>query len=687
MSTPPSAPAPISHSTPQSKGSGSHSNYAFEHTQKDYAPYLQEDLTHEKEITVAQFFEWILRITDTPATEAGKPDAKFEEYMHTYNWFDSYQRETDLYGPFVELANYCIGKQAKIQFCRNDPTFVLGSEADRKPDVLNIWKSALRLGDRLNVDNLSLGGPGKGNAFHWMELLAFWEFKFVRGGVDTATRTSPGSSRVASPPTAPPRATKTPGPIESSREGLRPKLAAPPQTTRSSENPASNSAKANPEQEDARTQCASYALELLTYGGLRSHAIGALITNNFIELLYYDRSIIIRSEPFNFVRETARFTTLLKSVVNLTENQWGYHPLLKAIRPTAPYKNRGVLTHPFPDSTIILNDGRSLSMGEMIFQSHGIIGRGTCVSSAKMEEKDVIVKWSWPAKTRTPEADLVRIATDKATASSASWVLNHLPRILHAEEKEFAEDSPQQRLSEHFPNDYELRVLRLVVQERLRPITELTTEADLSQAFHGIFKCYRWLYEEAGIMHRDISRNNLMYRKIGDKIYGVLNDFDLSVLWDSEPRSTSKQRTGTEPYMALDLLVTGPPPRHLYRFDLESLFYVIMSVVCQYHNGKKIDNPPFAAWYHVPTQTLRTEKHTFLATTMTVSTTSNFLAFRRLNVLLHELFSDAYQARRKANTQAMLNLASTTFQEDTLGGHITFNKFQKVMEDNLPSLI
>ncbi|KAJ7770470.1 hypothetical protein B0H16DRAFT_1410652 [Mycena metata] len=255
---------------------------------------------------------------------------------------------------------------------------------------------------------------------------------------------------------------------------------------------------------------------------------------------------------------------MLQGVADLTENQWGYYPLLNQPRPTKLYPGQGVLTHPLADSVIALNNGRSLIMGETIFQSHGIIGRGTCVSRAKMEvmgeQKDVIVKWSWPAKTTTLEADLVKIATDLATSSGDSWVLNHLPNILHAEQKEFDEDSPQHHLSEHFGEVYELRVLRLVVQERLRPITELTTADELREAFHGIFKCYRWLYENARIMHRDISRNNLMYRRIDGKVYGVLNDFDLSAHLDKESPSTSKQRTGTEPYMAIDLLVNGPPP-------------------------------------------------------------------------------------------------------------------------------
>ncbi|KAJ7194101.1 hypothetical protein GGX14DRAFT_586909 [Mycena pura] len=155
MTTPPSAPAPILPTTPQSKGSGSHRHYAAEHTQKDYAPYLQEDLLHERTITVAQFFEWILHITGTTKMES---DSKFQKYLATYNRWDAYEHETELYPP---LTNYGIGKRSGIQFCRNDPTIVLGSDAQRKPDVVSIWKAALALGTRTSVDDLSEGGPGK----------------------------------------------------------------------------------------------------------------------------------------------------------------------------------------------------------------------------------------------------------------------------------------------------------------------------------------------------------------------------------------------------------------------------------------------------------------------------------------------------------------------------------------------
>ncbi|KAJ7856529.1 hypothetical protein B0H14DRAFT_3864988 [Mycena olivaceomarginata] len=666
MSTP-SAPGPTLGATPQSKGSGRHRDHASKHTQKDYAPYLQEDLLHERTITVAQFFQWILNITDAKNTSRMQRDSQFQKHMSTYNRWHAYTDETQLYKPFVELANYCIGQEAGIRFCRDDPTIVRGSDAQRKPDVISLWTAALLLEGRLNTDHLSQAGPGK-DAFHWMELLAFWEFKFIPGGPVplVSPMVSPISNQLPSPPTAQQAKRKSPVPAPANDRRLRSQDAAPtegvhagpPKTTRPSEKPTSNSVTADPEKvkkEDPRTQCASYALELLTYGGFRSHVIGALVTNNCIELLYYDRSIIVKSESFDFSQDTVQFITMLKGIYE-----------------------RGVLTHPFGGSTIELNNGQSLAMGETIFQAHGIIGRGTCV---------------WPAETRTPEADLVKKAVALATGSEskASWVLNHLPKILHAEQIEFGHDSPQQYLSQHFGVDYELRVLRIVVQEPLRPITELTTAAEFLEAFQGILKCYYWLHEIAHIMHRDISRNNLMYRKIDGKIYGVLNDFDLS-----------------SPTWRWTSLRTGPPPPHLPRFDLESLFYVMVYIVYQYHEGKKIDKPPFDAWDHSPTTTLHAQKREFLAEPMKVRATSKFRPLHQRILLLHEMFGDGYNERKKAVMRVLIASASTTeedaseedmlwdtfdheilgdtFDNEKLAGNVTFTKFGDILGVNLRSI-
>lgn len=62
------------------------------------------------------------------------------------------------------------------------------------------------------------------------------------------------------------------------------------------------------------------------------------------------------------------------------------------------------------------------------------------------------------------------------------------------------------------------------------------------------------------------------------KVYGVLTDYDLSSLKGGlygDHVRTSQHRTGTPQYMAHELLL-GRTTTHLYRHDLESLFYIML---------------------------------------------------------------------------------------------------------------
>jgi hypothetical protein len=67
-------------------------------------------------------------------------------------------------------------------------------------------------------------------------------------------------------------------------------------------------------------------------------------------------------------------------------------------------------------------------------------------------------------------------------------------------------------------------------------------------------------------------------------VYGVLTDFDLS-FWRDDPENDftrpSQSIAGTPPYMAQESLM-GKYTTHLYRHDLESLFY-IMLVMCGHY--------------------------------------------------------------------------------------------------------
>ncbi|KAJ7721396.1 hypothetical protein B0H16DRAFT_1262746, partial [Mycena metata] len=150
----------------------------------------------------------------------------------------------------------------------------------------------------------------------------------------------------------------------------------------------------------------------------------------------------------------------------------------------------------------------------------GLIGRGTCVVHATVIAstdgqnigKPVIVKWSWSPRTRTQEASIIKAATTRANETGDTWVLDHLPIVLHSQEVNDA-DSPKLRLFQAFEKKYELRDLRITVQEELTPIEHLTTAPELTQAIRGTVlsrPSYRWLFEKARVMHQDVSLGNLM---------------------------------------------------------------------------------------------------------------------------------------------------------------------------------
>lgn len=349
-------------------------------------------------------------------------------------------------------------------------------------------------------------------------------------------------------------------------------------------------------------RCASYALEMFSHGGLRSHVISALVTDDTIQLIYYDRSLIIMSQPLSFLEDPPHFIAMLRAIGDLSLSQWGY---VRTLIPAPISVNARRQKDIFDGLELKLNNGKVLKLGGTVYHQHALIGRGTCVVRAecvnegRQKRNDdeawdgpLIVKLSWPAKSRTPEQDIIKKAREAADNGQHRWVLNHLPKVLHDEDIDV--NLLSQALIDNIGGRYEERVLRAIVQEELYPITERTTAPELAESFRDIFNCYRWLYEYPKVLHRDISVHNLMLRKKSGKVYGVLNDFDLSVTTNIN-NTSSKQRTGTQPFMAIDLLQPDPPV-HKYRHDLESMFYVLVWITSRFDSGEEIIDPPLQEW-------------------------------------------------------------------------------------------
>jgi hypothetical protein len=65
-----------------------------------------------------------------------------------------------------------------------------------------------------------------------------------------------------------------------------------------------------------------------------------------------------------------------------------------------------------------------------------------------------------------------------------------------------------------------------------------------------------------------------MFHRKNDHTFGILIDFDLAVIVDMP--SENQRRTGTRPFMAIELLVTDEPIRRHYKHDAESFFWVVV---------------------------------------------------------------------------------------------------------------
>ena len=134
--------------------------------------------------------------------------------------------------------------------------------------------------------------------------------------------------------------------------------------------------------------------------------------------------------------------------------------------------------------------------------------------------------------------------------------------------------------------------------------------------------------------------------KSEQQVYGVLTDYDLSSwkkdLNDNYTR-TSQQRTGTPPYMAYELL-KGTSTIHLYRHDLESLFYIMLLMGARHTIAPAKGGPdtkgksqvvmlegtrPYQAWFDTrPYTTLGALKQGFISDKPAIELSPAFEDFR-----------------------------------------------------------
>ena len=177
------------------------------------------------------------------------------------------------------------------------------------------------------------------------------------------------------------------------------------------------------------------------------------------------------------------------------------------------------------------------------------------------------------------------------------------------------------------------------------------------------------------------------------EVHGVLTDYDLSS-WTASLTSnytkTSQQRTGTPPFMARGLL-DGSDTLHLYRHDVESLFYIILILATRYEieapkKGKDggvrmrqgLNVLPYQAWFDQPSyEDLAESKQAFISNIRRLNLSPTFEDFRGWLVKLQRSFGRGFMAKQQPlledRTDSNDEDTPAAVDDETLGGHVNYS--------------
>ncbi|KAF8323242.1 hypothetical protein DL93DRAFT_2070846 [Clavulina sp. PMI_390] len=452
-----------------------------------------------------------------------------------------------------------------------------------------------------------------------------------------------------------------------------------------------------------------YAKEAMVALGNRRHILGILVKGLELRFYYFDRAGSIRTTQLNLVRDLEKVVTAIININLLSLSDLGLQPL-KGFDPQFPIGQVDSIL-----GSEVSVDGVRYEVAERLHADPSLYGRGTVVWSATRrplqdelvreiilhddktteesrvaEERkrvakrlkhekipsSVVLKLSWQLIHKKPDDDLYAIVEERGIKNVAKLYGSRIAGRLS--------DGPRDGLltSEW----YQDRVLRAQVFGPIyQPLSKIREIEAFKATFIGCINAHHKLYERAKIIHRDISPSNLMFETYG---VGAIVDLEhaisvdgLSLRDDHDVPAPPTAAVGTPAFMSIDLHLEAEhrPTRHYYRFDLESFFYSLAWLATHFHFGQERYSTYFGEWVTGKDQDILTAKRQYMAACRdnsfkyddSTSITETWLP------ALGKLFYEGYAARDAART------AKETFDDETLGGYVTYENFMNILASPL----
>ncbi|KAA1473814.1 hypothetical protein DENSPDRAFT_873011 [Dentipellis sp. KUC8613] len=377
-------------------------------------------------------------------------------------------------------------------------------------------------------------------------------------------------------------------------------------------------------------QLARYALESFSTVGNRRYVTGIFVKDLTLSLWYFDRIGAIKSDDLHFLSEPGLFMLIVAAIYSCDSEHLGYEPLLQhPDRGGWPFSSvkDSTLTLPFystSDSPEVKTPVAFDVTDEALHVQYGIVGRGTVVLPVRLSpgarckgvkaSREYVAKFSWPVSSRIKEDESIWKIRNSIEEDWRRYIPD-LKLSLTIEDGNKLAFLPREVLKSLNGPPPELRVLRILVlpkYERLRDVKSLT---EFKEVFIGLLWVHHIVNFKAKILHRDLSTENLMFNRDKKKhAYGILNDWDLCEDADTKTHTTTaRHRTGTLPFMAMELLCEKPPV-HRYRHDLESFFWILIWAVFHFElNGEeRPSNDLVNSWMHGTWKDMALAKRDFL---------------------------------------------------------------------------
>ncbi|KAI0791106.1 hypothetical protein C8Q75DRAFT_91173 [Abortiporus biennis] len=315
---------------------------------------------------------------------------------------------------------------------------------------------------------------------------------------------------------------------------------------------------------------------------------GFIVEETKVTLWYADRMRIIQTVPFDFLAEP-EFSLLLAMALCKIPPDYGRYRFMKLEMIVLPFAQDG--------SGEAFGHRPTFKVVEGVdpFIEPGVLGRGTTVfpviacggTRNKCGSKSLVMKVSWQRSGSSSEGGMLSSLYARLSKNSEKnrRVLRSVTALKAQLELKWKDRNfPLPHITDN--RSVPTQSCRVLVMKEYVPLCELESLSDFKIVFKDVIFAHYWVWHVAQIRHRDVSVNNIMWRRSGKHgIVGILTDFDLAC--DVQDTSSDANAiVGTKQTLSIDRLLRWDGrydattlAHHQYMHDLEGFFWVLVVVV------------------------------------------------------------------------------------------------------------